>query len=106
MALIRLAKQYGRYGYRKIAELLHIEGWKVYHKKVERTWREEGLLLPQRHRKRRRLYHKDSLIIRLRPTHPNHVWAIDFVHVKLDNGRCYKTRCGPSWMGTRGERWL
>ena len=90
MALIRLAKQYGRYGYRKIAELLHIEGWKVYHKKVERTWREEGLLLPQRHRKRRRLYHKDSLIIWLRPTHPNHVWAIDFVHDKLDNGRSYK----------------
>lgn len=46
--------------------------------------------LPQRHKKRRRLYHKDSSIIRLRPTHPNHVWAIDFVHDKLDNGRGYK----------------
>ena len=54
------------------------------------VWREEGLQLPQRHRKRRRLYHKDSSIIRLRPTHPNHVWAIDFVHDKLDNGRSYK----------------
>ena len=90
LALIRLAKQYGRYGYRKIAELLHIEGWKVNHKKVEPIWCEEGLQLPQRHRKRRRLYHKDSSIIRLRPTHPNHVWAIDFVHDKLDNGRSYK----------------
>ena len=49
LALIRLAKQYGRYGYRKIAELLRIEGWKVNHKKVERIWREEGLQLPQRH---------------------------------------------------------
>ena len=73
LALIRLAKQYGRYGYRKIAELLRIEGWKVNHKKVERIWREEGLQLPQRHKKRRRLYHKDSSIIRLRPTHLNHV---------------------------------
>ena len=73
LALIRLAKQYGRYGYRKIAELLRIEGWKVNHKKVERIWREEGLQLPQRHKKRRRLYHKDASIIRLRPTHPNHV---------------------------------
>ena len=89
-ALIRLAKQYGRYGYRKIAELLRIEGWKVNHKKVERIWREEGLQLPQRHKKRRRLYHKDSSIIRLRPTHPNHVWSIDFVHDKLCNGRSYK----------------
>ena len=90
LALIRLAKQYGRYGYRKIAVLLRIEGWKVNHKKVERIWREEGLQLPQRHKKRRRLYHQDSSIIRLRPTHPNHVWAIDFVHDKLDGGRSYK----------------
>ena len=90
MALIRLAKQYGRYGYRKIAELLRIEGWKVNHKKVERIWCEEGLQLPQRHKKRRRLYHKDSSIIRLRPTHPNHVWSIDFVHDKLGSGRSYK----------------
>ena len=90
LALIRLTKQYGRYGYRKIAELLRIEGWKVNHKKVERIWREEGLQLPQRHKKRRRLYHKDASIIRLRPTHPNHVWSIDFVHDKLDSGRSYK----------------
>ena len=76
LALVQLAKQYGRYGYRKVTELLHIEGWQVNHKKVERLWREEGLQLPQRHKKRKRLYHKDSSIIRLRPTHPNHVWAI------------------------------
>ena len=75
---------------RKIAELLRIEGWKVNHKKVERIWREEGLQLPQRHKKRRRLYHKDASIIRLRPTYPNHVWSIDFVHDKLCNGRSYK----------------
>ena len=36
LALIRLAKSYGRYGYRKVAELLRIEGWRVNHKKVER----------------------------------------------------------------------
>lgn len=90
LALVRLAKQYGRYGYRKIAQLLRIEGWHVNHKKVERLWREEGLQLPNRHKKRKRLYHKDSSIIRLRPTHPNHIWSIDFVHDKLSNGRSYK----------------
>ena len=90
LALIRLAKQYGRYGYRKIAELLRIEGWRVNHKKVERIWRQEGLQLPQRHKRRRRLYHKDSSIMRLRPTHPNHVWSVDLVHDKLSNGRRYK----------------
>jgi len=43
LPLIRLTKQYGRYGFRKIAELPRIEGWKVNHKKVERIWREEEL---------------------------------------------------------------
>ena len=90
LAMIRLAKQYGRYGYRKIIELLRIEGWRINHKKVERLWREEGLKLPERHKKRRRLYHRDSSVIRMRPIHANHVWAIDFVHDKLSNGRRYK----------------
>ncbi|HIB22872.1 MAG TPA: transposase [Rhodospirillales bacterium] len=43
LAMIRLAKQYGRYGYRKIGHLLRMEGWTVNHKKIERLWREEGL---------------------------------------------------------------
>ena len=90
--MIHLAKKYGRYGYCKIAELLRIEGWRVNHKKVERLWCEEGLKLPERHKKRRRLYHKDSSVIRLRPKDPNHVWAIDFVHDKRRNRRSYKMR--------------
>lgn len=90
LALIRLAKQYGRYGYRKVAELLRAEGWRANHKKVERLWREEGLQLPHRHKKRKRLYHHDASVIRLRPHYPNHVWSIDFVHDRLSNGRPYK----------------
>jgi transposase InsO family protein len=90
LALIRLAKQYGRYGYRKVAELLEVEGWRVNHKKVERLWREEGLQLPHRHKKRKRLYQHDASVIRLRPRYPNHIWSIDFVHDRLSNGRPYK----------------
>jgi len=105
LAMIRLAKQYGRYGYRKVTALLRMEGWPplgrfgfakspagqwVNHKKVERLWGEEGLQLPHRHKRRKRLYHNDSSVIRLHPTHPKHVWAIDFVHDKLSNGRSYK----------------
>jgi putative transposase len=90
LALIRLAKQYGRYGYRKIGQLLRIEGWWVNHKKVERIGREEGLQLPKRHRRRKRLYHHDTSVIRLRPHSPNRIWSIDFVHDKLSNHRPYK----------------
>ena len=46
----RVAKQYGRYGYRKLHELLQTEGLLINHKKVERLWREEGLQLPARHK--------------------------------------------------------
>lgn len=67
-----------------------MEGWNNNHKKVERLWREEGLQLPQRHKKRKRLYHKDSSVIRLRPKYPNHIWSIDFVHDRLSSGRKYK----------------
>jgi len=62
----------------------------VNHKKVERLWCEEGLQLPHRHKKRKRLYHKNSSVIRLRPQYPNHIWSIDFVHAKLSNGQSYK----------------
>jgi len=90
LSVIRLAKQYGRYGYRKIGELLRVEGRLVNHKKVEQIWREEGLQLPNRHKRRKRLYHHDASVIRLRPHYQNHVWSIDFVHDKLSNGRPYK----------------
>ena len=90
LARVQLAKKYGCYGYRKVTALLRIEGWRANHKRIERLWSEEGLKLPCRHKKRKRLYHKNSSVIRLRPTHPNHIWAIDFVHNKLSNGRSYK----------------
>ena len=90
LEMVRLAKKFGRYGYRMITELLNTAGWKVNHKKVERLWREEGLQLPKRHKKRKRLYHKDTSVIRLRPKFPNHIWSIDFVHDRLSNGRPYK----------------
>lgn len=90
LAMIRLAKKYGRYGYRKVGELLRAEGWRVNHKRVERLWREEGLQLPERHKKRKRLYHNDASVIRLRPKYPNHIWSVDLVHDRLSNGRAYK----------------
>lgn len=85
--LIRLATQYGRYGYRRIHALLQAEGWRVNHKRIERLWREEGLKVPQRQLKRGRLYLNDGSCIRLRPCWQNHVWSYDFVADRLYNGK-------------------
>lgn len=83
----RLALQYGRYGYRRITALLKVEGWQVNHKRVERIWREEGLKVPNKQRKRKRLYLNDGSCIRLRPNWQNHVWSYDFVADRLSNGK-------------------
>ncbi len=77
--IIALARQYGRYGYRRVTALLHAAGWSVNHKRVERIWRREGLKVPQRQPKRGRLWLNDGSCIRLRPEYPGHVWAYDFV---------------------------
>ena len=84
--VIRLATQYGRYGYKKVTALLKVEGWPVNHKRVERIWRQEGLRVPERHKKRGRLYLNDGSCIRLRPCWPNHVWSYDFVFARLMDG--------------------
>ena len=57
------------------------------HKRVERIWREEGLKVPQRQKKRGRLYLNDGSCIRLRPCWKNHVWSYDFVADRLSNGK-------------------
>ena len=84
--IIRLARKYGRYGYRRITALLNVEGWHINHKRVERIWREEGLKVPQKQRKKKRLYLNDGSCIRLRPCWRNHVWSYDFVSERLANG--------------------
>lgn len=46
LAMIRLAKRHGRYGYRKVTVLLRMEGWLLNHKQIERLLGGEGLHLP------------------------------------------------------------
>ncbi len=85
--IIELAREYGRYGYRRIAALLQRDGWRVNHKKVQRIWRREGLKVPQRQPKRRRLWLNDGSCVRLRPEYQNHVWSYDFVMDRTHDGR-------------------
>lgn len=85
--IIELAANYGRVGYRMVTAMLHNEGMQINHKRVERIWREEGLKLPQKQPKKRRLWLNDGSCIRLRAEHRNHVWSYDFVEDKTMNGR-------------------
>ena len=88
--IIDLATKFGRYGYRRITELLRREGWNVNHKRVERLWRREGLKVPQKQPKKRRLWLNDGSCVRLRPERPKHVWAYDFVHHRTHDGRAFR----------------
>ena len=88
--VIALATQYGRYGYRRITALLKEEEWQVNHKKIERIWKREGLKVPQKQPKRRRLWLNDGSCIRLRPEHKDHVWSYDFVMARTSDGRSFR----------------
>jgi transposase InsO family protein len=88
--IIALAKQYGRYGYRRVTALLRHAGWTVNLKRDERIWRKEGLKAPQRQPKRGRLWLNDGSCIRLRPEYPGHVWAYDFVEGRTHDGRKFR----------------
>ena len=50
--IIELTRQYGRYGYRRVAALLRDAGWQINDKRVERLWRREGLKVPMKHQRR------------------------------------------------------
>ena len=88
--IVDLASQYGRYGYRRVTALLHNDGWRVNHKCVERIWRQEGLKVPRKQPKRRRLWFNDGSCIRLRPEYRNHVWSYDFVADRTSNGKAFR----------------
>ena len=88
--IVTLACDYGRYGYRRVMGLLHLEGCFVNHKRVERIWKEEGLKVPKKQPKRRRLWLNDGSCVRLRPTHRDHVWSYCLVMDRTSEGRAFR----------------
>ena len=65
-------------------------GWVVNHKRVERIWKREGLKVPEKQPKRRRLWLNDGSCIRLRPERKDHVWSYDFVMARTSDGRAFR----------------
>jgi putative transposase len=76
-----------RWGYRRAHALLVGDGWEINRKRVARLWREEGLRVPQRKRKRRRLGESTVPASRLAAQRPDHVWALDYQHDQTGDGQ-------------------
>jgi putative transposase len=68
-----------RRGRRYIMDLLRRERWSVGARVMKRLWRQEGLLVPQKRVKRRRIGTGENDIVRRRATRKNEVWGMDFV---------------------------
>lgn len=81
-----LVRRHPRYGYRMITAKLRQEGWSVNAKRVYRMWRREGLKVPQKKRKKRRLGSSKNACHRRRATHMNDVWCWDFIFDHTTNG--------------------
>ena len=87
--LRELALERRRYGSPRLTVLLRREGFTDNHKRIERIYREEGLQVVQRRRKRTC---RSSRVRKIDvPERPNERWSMDFVHDCLAGGR--KMRC-------------
>ena len=82
-----LARRHPRYGYRRIHAILRREGWLCNRKRVQRLWRDEGLRLPARPRRRRRGPRMPGHLV---AAEPDQVWAIDFISDRTADGRPLK----------------
>ena len=89
-ALHRCSQNRPRAGYRVAAAHLRREGWVLNDKRAQRLWRQEGLKVPRRQRKRRRVGSSQNSAQRLRATRVNEVWSYDFVFDQTEDGRRLK----------------
>ena len=82
-----LASDHPKWGYRKQHTLLCRAGWSINRKRVRRIWREEGLQVLRRKRRRRRGSRAPG---HMAASHPNHTWAMDYEFDETAGGRRLK----------------
>ena len=88
--LREISRERPRWGYRRAHATLLGEGWELNRKRTQRLWREEGLRVPQRRRKRQRLGESTVPAARLCAQRPDQVWALDFQFDQTADGRILK----------------
>ena len=84
--MLKLVRQFPRYGYRFITAKLRQEGFAVNAKRVYRLWRREGLKVQQKKHKKRRLGTSENGCHRRKAERMNDVWAWDFVFDRTSSG--------------------
>ncbi len=84
--MLELVRRYPRYGYRRITAKLRQEGWSVNAKRIYRLWRREGLKVPKKKRKKRRLGSSKNGCSRRKAETMNDVWCWDFVFDHTTSG--------------------
>lgn len=87
MRLKDLAATRVRFGYRRLTVLLRHEGWAVNAKQVYRIYKQEGLMV--RTRVRKKIARRRPVVVEL-ATGPNQRWCMDFVHERLEDGRKFR----------------
>ena len=100
------ARRFGRSGSRRITALRRAEGWRVNHKRVERLWRQEGLPVPRKAPRRRRLWATDGSCTRRRAERPNHASGPTPSSTSgrrtAGPGACGPSCTHPRWLATGG----
>lgn len=81
--LVALSARWKRFGYRRLHVMVQREGIKINHKRTYRLYKEAGLSLPKRSKKKK--YEKRGMPQRAN-TEPNTRWAMDFVSDRTRNG--------------------
>lgn len=78
-----------RWGWRRAAQAARRAGWKVNDKRIQRLWRDEGLKVPYRKRKKP---HRGigTAVGAMCPITPNALWAMDFQFDTTVDGRTLK----------------
>ena len=87
--LRRFSTDRPRWGWRRAAKMARRAGWNVNNKRIRRLWRDEGLRVPQR-RKKKRLTGIGVAVGAMSPIRPNVIWAMDFQFDTTADGRTLK----------------
>ena len=85
--LKKIAETRRRFGCPRLHIMLRREGFMINHKRTERIYRQEGLILRIRRRKKMSSQLRTDRPI---PQYPNHVWSMDFMRDNLAGGRTIK----------------